>query len=197
VVGEQKSGLQRFFGSDDMSRVVVQVAGSDGAPLFYVDRAAGQQSAIQPPCAIVAPDGSLIGRVEHNTAAFAQSFLAAGGRGMTQAYRLVDAQNRLLCDVTAEPVAIRQRRTYYNGGGVADIGSPYQPGHPYVGDPYAVGGRFYVYTAMNAVQIAHVDTSESGTVTDRFTLQIGYRLPDPLRVLVIASPVAIDLMNGE
>jgi hypothetical protein len=65
----------------------------------------------------VAPDGSLIGRVEHNTAAFAQSFLAAGGRGMTQAYRLVDAQNRLLCDVTAEPVAIRQRGTYYNGGG--------------------------------------------------------------------------------
>jgi hypothetical protein len=197
VVGEQKSALQRFFGNDTMSRVVVQVASPDGAPLFYVDRAAGQQSAIQPPCAVVAPDGSLIGRVEHNTAAFAQSFLAAGGRGMTQAYRLVDAQSRPLCDITAEPVSIRRRPQYYPYFGADAMGAPYRPDWRHTGHPYAVGGRFHVYTDMNGVQIAHVDTSESSTVADRFALQIGYRLPDPLRVLVIASPIAIDLMDGE
>jgi hypothetical protein len=240
VAGEDKGGFARFFGNDDMSRVVLQVSAPGGAPLFYLDRAQGMaQSAVQPPCAVVAPDRSLIGRVEHNTAAFAQSRLATGGQGGQQAYRIVDTGGQPLCDIVAEPefVQMRRERTLGYGTDQSDdrFGNQYgdrfgnqfenQSGFQFgdqdsgfhggfsiggegryddqYGDggyretPEIVGGRYTTYTDMNGVQIAHTDLTQSGMIADRFSLQINYQLPDPLRTLVIASPIAIDLMNGE
>jgi hypothetical protein len=192
VGSEEKGWFRRTFAGDDMSRLVVQVAGPDGAPLFFLDRSPGRpHSVLQPPCAIVAPDGQLIGRVEHNSAALGRSYLQSGGHGIQQAYRLFDAGGQPLGDVMVEPLVVQYRRTmnydFSDNDGVGD--------HDDV-EPRSVGGRYAVYTDMNGLQIATVDLSDSGPVADRFILQIGYRLPDPLRVLVIASPIAIDLMTG-
>jgi hypothetical protein len=182
---EEKKGMfSRFFGSgeDRSVRTVLQMSRPDGAPLFFLDRAARMtQSVSLPPCSVVAPDGTLIGRVEHNTAAFAQSYLATGGRGIQQSYRLVDATGRPLCDVVAEP---KFARTHHHTD--LDGNNDYST--------HMAGGRFATYTDMNGVQIATTDLSQSGSITDRFVLQLTYQLPDPLRTLVIASPIAIDLM---
>jgi hypothetical protein len=179
VGGQKKSALQRFFSTGDRSRIVVQVSRPDGAPLFFVDRGEQQHApsgVMQAPCALVAPDGTLIGHVEHNRQVALQSWGEAGGMGHQQAYRLLDAQGRPLCDVAWEPVRIVTR------GSTAD--------------PHGVGGRFAIYYDMNRVQIARLDADASGIVSERSSLQLQYRLPDPLRVLVIASPIAIDLMSG-
>ncbi|HEV7935728.1 MAG TPA: hypothetical protein VGP70_25865 [Actinomadura sp.] len=172
VMGNRpKTGLGRFFSTgSDRSRVVVQVSRPDGAPLFFVDRAEGQpSSALQPPCAIVTPDGQLIGRVEHNTAAFAASFLQADGMGITQAHRLVDAQGRPMCDITGEAIRVSGLSTERN----------------------LRGGRYSIFTDLQGTEIARVDGG-----ADPYTLQINYQLPEPLRTLVIAAPLALDLMPG-
>src|SRR6476469_4242850 len=51
----------------DLSRAVVRVTGADGTPLLFIDRAEGDPNAFRrPPCAVVAPDGRLHGRVVHD-----------------------------------------------------------------------------------------------------------------------------------
>jgi hypothetical protein len=181
VVGRRKSAIKRFFSAGDTSHVVIQVARPDGAPLFFVDRPARRRAASmaeQPPCFVVAPDGTPIGRMEQNARAFAQSLLHAqrmGEEGFTQAYRLFAAQGGPLCEVTQEPVRVLHR------------------------EPYAarsVGGGFITYTDMNQVQIARLEPRESGSFAKSFSLHLRYRLPDPLCVLVIASPIAMLLMDA-
>ncbi|MBX6766069.1 MAG: hypothetical protein IRY90_02755 [Actinomadura rubrobrunea] len=171
VVGPQpKRGLKRFFSaSPDRSRAVVRADAPDGTPLFFVDRAEGQEmSALEPPCAVVAPDGRLIGRVVHNAAAFAQSFLEGmravpGGRStVQQAHRLLDAQDQPLCDVTWEPVQ--------SGGHLETF----------------IGGNHCVYTDANGTQLARF---EGGV------LRLAFQFPEPLRTLLIASPLAFALMT--
>ena len=168
VVGPQpKNAIQRFLKSGDTSRVVLQVSSPDGTPLFFADRPAYRPSAIRPPCAIVAPDGSLIGRVEHDAAELGRSFLAGGGTGAVTAFKLLDASGHPLGRADFEAVSMRQGIDHR---------------------PIAVGGRYCVYRDMNGVEIAHMDADR------RSTLQLPYSLPDPLRLLVIASPLAFALM---
>lgn len=180
-----KSGFAQFFSdAPDRSRAVVRVDRPDGTPLFFVDRAdGGPVSVQQPPCAVVAPDGQLIGRVEHNTAEFAQSLLqggALGRRGGTfhQAHQLLDAQQQPLCRITWEDV---ERRPLPSG---------------FEQSSRSAGGRFAVYTDMNGTQVARMDTLDSDGAADRFSLQLNFQLPEPMRTLVIASPLALDLMPG-
>jgi hypothetical protein len=181
VAGRRKSAVKRFFSAGDTSQVVVQVTRPDGAPLFFVDRPARQRAAAvaeQPPCFVGAPDGTPIGRMEQNARAFAQSFLRAGRageEGFTQAYQLFAAQGGPLCDVTQEPVKVLHREPYA---------------------AHSVGGEFITYTDMNQVQIARLEPRESGDFAKSFSLRLRYQLPDPLRVLVIASPIAILLMDA-
>lgn len=187
VGGQRKTAFQRFFSTGDTSRLVLQVSRPDGAPLFYVDRAPRQRatSPLQPPCAIMAPDGTQFGRVEHNQAAIVHNYMsashAAHGRygeaqamGEIPAYRLVDGTDQPVCQLTPEPVRYKQTRT----------------GHR----PTTIGGRFFTYTDMKQVPIARLDNDQAVLVSERVTLNLQYRLPDPLRVLVIASPLAIDVM---
>lgn len=183
-----KKGFARFAASlaaeQDRSRVVVQVAQPDGAPLFFVDRAARPPGVWQAPCAVAAPDGQLIGHVEHDAAEVARTRLSGGG--FQQLYRLLDAAQQPLCRIVWEQIRVETRvynrhmDTFLDNDDIS---------------PRLAGGRFAMFTDMNGVQIAHLDISESGVKTDRFTLQIGYQLPEPLRTLVIAAPLAMDLMN--
>lgn len=169
VGGVRKSAFQRFFSSSDKSRVVLQVADTAGVPLFVLDRAevVPGAGARQPPCAVVAPDGTLIGRVEHDVQAMHRS-----APEVTYAYRLVDAAGRVLCDVVREPVRI---------GMTVDN---------------ETGGRYAVYTDTNGVEIAHLETGNTKVLADRSTLRLLYQLPDPLRTLVVAYPIAWDLMHS-
>jgi hypothetical protein len=187
VGGQQKSAFRRFFSTGDTARLVVQVSGPDGTPLFSIDRAPQQQvSAIQPPCAIMAPNGAQLGRVEHNAATLGHH-LAAGllhmqrrygeaeNMGEIPAYTLIDAANQPLCRLT--PEAIKYERQMFDS------------------TPNPIGRRFFTYTDMNQVPIARLNNDESGDViSERTELQLQFQLPDPLRVLVIASPIAIDIM---
>lgn len=183
VAGRRKSAVKRFFSAGDRSQVVVQVTRPDGAPLFFVDRPAQQGAAAmarQPPCFIVAPDGTPIGRMEQNSRAFAQSFLQArstGQEGYTQAYQLFAAQGgQPLCELTQEPVRVQYRDPR--------------------GTAHSVGGTFVTYTDMNQVQIARLEPRDAGSFAKSVSLQLQYQLPDPLRVLVIASPIAMLLMGA-
>lgn len=161
-----KNALQRFLRSGDTSRVVLQVTAPDGVPLFFADRPAYQPSIVKPPCAIVAPEGSLIGRVEHDTAGYARHLLDSGFGEVVHVFKLMDASGRQLASATYEGITRRQ-------GAV---------------DQYAVGGRYCVYTDMNGTEIGRLDVGK------RSTLRLPYLLPDPLRLLVIASPLAFGLL---
>jgi hypothetical protein len=180
VAGKKKSAFKQFFSPGDKSRLAVQVCRPDGAPVFVVDRPARQQAAAlatQPPCFVVTPDGNLIGRMEQSTRAFSQSWqqaMSAGREGYTQAYQLFDAQGQPLCDMTQEPVEVVSR---YPSERVQ-----------------SVGGNFVSYTDVNQMQIARLEFLDSGSFSKRLSLQLQFRLPDPLRVLVLASPIAMLLM---
>jgi hypothetical protein len=58
------------------------------------------------------------------------------------------------------------------------------------------GGRYAEFTDMNGTQIAYLDISQSDGKTDRFALQLCYRLPEPLWTLAIATPIAAGLVPG-
>ncbi|TDD28594.1 hypothetical protein E1287_32480 [Actinomadura sp. KC06] len=167
LIGMFSSGLKD-------ARVVVQVSGLDGAPLFYVDRQDGA------PVAIVAPDGTVIGRFQYDLVGVAQQMAGGGvGRGMLGAlagaaamrHRLLDSADRPLCELAWE-----MRRT----GAAENV--------RWV--PVACD-----YTDMNGQRIARADVKEA-TFKDRYSLQLMYQLPDPLRTLVIASPLAFDLTRS-
>lgn len=181
VAGRRKSAVKRFFSAGDTSQVVIQVTRPDGAPLFFVDRPAQRQAAAmarQPPCFVVAPDGTPIGRMEQNSRAFAQSLLRAGRageEGFTQAYQLFAAQGGPLFDMTQEPVKVLHREPYA---------------------AHSVGGGFITYTDMNRVEIARLEPRASGGFAKSFSLRLRYRLPDPLHMLVIAAPIAMLLMDA-
>ncbi|WP_165964021.1 hypothetical protein [Actinomadura sp. KC216] len=170
-----RKGLMGMFGSGlKDARVVVQVAGLDGAPLFYVDHQDGA------PVAVVAPDGTVIGRFQYDLAGVARQMAGGGaGRGMLGAlagaaamrHRLLDASDRPLCELAWE-----MRRT--------------GAGENLRWVPVACD-----YTDMNRQRIAHADVKEA-TFKDRYALQLMYQLPEPLRTLVIASPLAFDLTRS-
>ncbi|WP_329519271.1 hypothetical protein [Spirillospora sp. NBC_01491] len=174
AAGERpRKGLLGRFGSGPANaRVVVQVSGLDGAPLFFVDRAPDS------PVAIVAPDGTLIGRFAEDTAAFARSHLEGrsrlpGGRSdFNQAQQLLDAGGTPLCSITWEPTYV---------GGVID---------------HAVGGRACAYTDPDGTELARMERARNQWSGDRYVLHLPFRLPDPLRTLVIASPIAFDLSRS-
>jgi hypothetical protein len=189
VGGKKKNKFQRLFGTGETSRLIVQVSGPDGTPLFFVDRAARQQvTALQPPCVITAADGAQVGRIEHNTASAVHDFGQASPKmrhrydeaeatGELPAYRLVDAANQTLCELT--PEAIKYVRRQFDS------------------TPDTIGRRFITYTDVNQVQIARLNNDESAAMlSERTALQLQFQLPDPLRVLVIASPIAIDIMTS-
>jgi hypothetical protein len=181
VAGAQpRRGLGRMFSTaPDTSRAVVQVAQPDGTPLFFVDRAEQRdQLPVPPPCAIVAPGGQLIGRFEFNTRKWAQSHLEGQSRflggvhSFARAQLLFDAYQRQLCDITWEKTRLG---ILEHGGGV--------------------GGRYCTFTDMNGVAIAQLD-DETDSSKLRFSLQLRYQLPEPLRTLVIAMPVGLGLWGS-
>ncbi|MFG2006572.1 hypothetical protein ACGFNU_46245 [Spirillospora sp. NPDC048911] len=167
-----RKGPLSLFGSGlQGARVVVQVSGLDGAPLFYVDR---QDAA---PVAIVAPDTTLIGRLveARPQAAPGAGFRAAvhavlAQAGPAQTHHLMDAHDRPLAtvnwDMRVEGASEHRRWV-------------------------AVGGAF---SAPNGQRIARVDIREAA-FKDQYTLHLHHRLPEPLRTLVIATPLAFDLIR--
>jgi hypothetical protein len=162
IVGMFASGLKD-------ARVVVQVGGVDGVPLFYVDHQDGA------PTAVVAPDGTVIGRLVHDRLGVAREMTAAGMAGRVlgrrapaMRHRLLDAADRTVCELdwTLRPSGDAENRHWI---------------------PVACD-----YTDANGTHIAHADVRQA-TFKDRYVLQITYQLPEPLRTLVIASPLAYDL----
>ncbi|MFI0450881.1 hypothetical protein [Actinomadura sp. 6N118] len=167
-----RKGPLSLFGSGlQGARVVVQVSHLDGTPLFYVDR---QDAA---PVAIVAPDGTLIGRLVE---ARAQHTPGAGFRaavhavlsqaGPAQAHHLMDAYDR--------PQAMVNWDMRVEGG---------SENRRWV----AVGGTFSV---PNGQQIARIDIREAA-FKDQYTLHVYDQFLDPLRTLVVAAPLAFDLIR--
>jgi hypothetical protein len=175
-----RKGLLAMFGSGlDDARVVVQVVGLDGAPLFYVDHQDGA------PVAIVAPDGKVIGRFVYDVVGVAQRIaptgLASGAANMAgmafgftpppMTHRLVDAHDRPLCQLDWT----LQRR-----GHGEDL-------------RWVVVGC--TCTDMRGRQIAQMEV-QAATFKDRYILRLHYQLPEPVRTLVIASPLAFDLTQS-
>jgi hypothetical protein len=173
-----KTGFAAFAATlaaeQDRSRVVVQVARPDGTPLFFVDRAAATPG-IKPPCAVVAPDGQLIGSVQYENAEVARNRLASRGTNQ-HLYQLLDAEQRPLCRIEWEPMRLVGRSSE---------------------ETHWEGGRYASFIDMNRTQIAYLDISASGVKTDRFALQLGFQFPEPLRTLVIAAPLSMDLISPD
>ncbi|MFC4052036.1 hypothetical protein ACFOY4_20300 [Actinomadura syzygii] len=169
-----RKGLLGMFGSGlKNARVVVQVGGLDGAPLFYVDHQDGA------PVAVVAPGGQVIGRFQYDLQGVAQQMAAGGvmgavfGRAAAMRHRLLDGADRPLCELAWE---MRQ------------VGTPGDNTLRWI----PVGCD---YTDVNGQLIAHADVREA-TFKDRYVLQLMYQLPEPLRTMVIASPLAFDLTRS-
>lgn len=156
------------------ARVVVQVCGADGVPLFYVDHQDGA------PTAVVAVDGGVIGRLVYDRLGVAQEMSAGGvaagtmrmafGRPVLR-HRLEDPGNRVLCELVW---------TFRPRGDVDD-----RQWNPKACD----------YVDPHGTHIAHADVHPA-TFRDRYVLRLAYQLPEPLRTLVVASPLAYDLSQS-
>jgi hypothetical protein len=87
-----RKGLLGIYGSGlGDARVVLEVGGPDGAPLFYLDRKGDS------PVAIVGADGAVIGRFVYDVAGTARSGMGRGRFGLpgaALAHRLWDARDR-------------------------------------------------------------------------------------------------------
>lgn len=176
VAGPQpRRGLKALLGSGvHNARCVVQVGMPGGPPLFYVDHQGGA------PTAIVAPDGTVLGRLVHDLAGTAfqgptavQVLTGGAAASSTVAYRLVDAQDRPVCQLDFH---LELRGMGNDSGGKWIL----------VGCTIA---------DMNDQKIAEMDI-KPGMFKDRYTLHLLYQLSEPLRTLVIASPLAFDLSQS-
>ncbi|WP_242909095.1 hypothetical protein [Actinomadura terrae] len=170
-----RKGLLSVFGSGvGDARVVVQVGYADGTPAFFVDRQGGS------PVAIVAPDGTLIGRYDEDRTATARQMASSGGIlsnvARIAAGAMSPAQRNRLLDAAGRPLCVLDWTFRHNH----DPDNPRW--HPVQSD----------YTDLNGVQIARLDVRE-GMHKDQYQLQFLYQLPEPLRTLAIASPLAFDL----
>jgi hypothetical protein len=171
-----RKGFLGMFGSGlKDARMVVQVSGCDGAPLFYVDYQDGASAAV------VAPDGTVVGRFSDDRLAVAQEMAVGGAAGMARRalgaaapvmkHCLVDADDRTVCELhwRFKPVGDVEDRRWV---------------------PVACD-----YTDVNGQRIAQVHVRQA-TFKDCYVLQLMYQLPEPLRMLVIASPLAYDLSRS-
>ncbi|XVQ14252.1 hypothetical protein ACQP1W_17420 [Spirillospora sp. CA-255316] len=162
-----RKGLLGIYGSGlGDARVVLEVGGPDGAPMFYVDRKGGS------PVAIVAADGAVIGRFVYDVAATARSMLSGsrfGFPGAALAHRLWDARDRPVGEIDWE----------VKGNGSGRVLE-------------ALGG---VCTDMDGGEVAKVEVREK-TFKDRYTLRFLSDPPEPLRTLVVAMPLALDLTRS-
>jgi hypothetical protein len=104
VVGPQRAGgLAGWAASVATSgigkeRTVLRVDRPDGSPVLFVDRAEKLPGVPVAPAAIVAPDGQVIGRIQHRLIP-----------PNVNAYGLLDPYGRLLCEATADPLEIFHR----------------------------------------------------------------------------------------
>lgn len=179
VAGKKpRKGLLAMFGSGvGDARVVVEVVDMNGGPVFFVDR---QGQAV----AVVAPDGNVIGRFVHDLVGDAQrtvpdgiasgvAHMAGTVLGFTApalTHRLMDAYDRPLCELdwTLRPVGTGEDLRWVPVGCAC--------------------------SDMRGQQIAEMDVREA-TFKDRYTLRLFYQLPEPMRTLLVASPLAFDLIR--
>lgn len=169
--------MSMFTGGVADGRLVVQVGAPDGTLLFYVDHFGGS------PTAIVGASGAVIGRLAEDryitanrmySGSIAGSFarVVGGAVDAGESYRLQDAADRSLCEVH-----VKLRRTGNHMGEDMDVS-------------WRVVGALFI--DMNGTQLASVRI-HGGVRTDRYHLWFHYRLPEPLRTLVSATPLALDL----
>jgi len=160
------------------ARVIVQVRDPDGTPAFFVDRQDGA------PVAIVAPDGALIGRFgDDDAASWQQSAANTAGRAPGLSFML------------SGPVrpAMIQRLTDPAGSPLCELHWEFRQGT-------VDGNRSWLptgcaYNGPNGQQIARLDYGQAKR-KDSYVLRLLGRLPEPLRTLVIASPLAFDLSRS-
>jgi hypothetical protein len=174
-----RKGLLAMFGSGVKdARVVIQVGDLNGTPVFFVDRKGDL-------VAIVAPDGNLIGRFVYDLVGVAQRTapdgIASGAAHMAGVvlgstapaltHRLLDAGDRPLCqlDWTLKPVGTYEDRRWVPVGCTC--------------------------SDMHGQQVAQLDVREA-TFKDRYILRLLDQVPEPMRTLVVASPLAFDLTRS-
>ncbi|MEW2359624.1 hypothetical protein [Spirillospora sp. NPDC029432] len=165
-----RKGLLGLAGSGlGDARVVLQVSGTDGAPLFYVDRKGGC------PVAIVGSGGDVIGRFVGDVAGTSRAKVDSSRFGLPGAglvHRLWDARDRPVGEV-AWKVKTAQAATALE----------------------VLGG---VCVDMDGTRTAEIEVQER-KFKDRYTLRIPPGLPgppEPLRTLVRAVPLALDLTRS-
>jgi len=152
----------------DESRVVVRVADPGGATLFFVDRIGTPADGTPDHVLVVAGDGqTMIGSLALATQSARSAFriVRGGGFGGT-AYAIRDAQGQEIGRATRQP---------------APPGTPEL--HLTVTD-----GQGAEVGRLNATQSAY------GERRRRWELQWANWPQDPLRMLVMASPIAIELL---
>lgn len=174
--------FRRNFSSGDkytQPRIVLRVD-APGGPLFFVDRADMPQSSamryVHPaPCAVVAPDGRVLGRIIYDTRSQALGRLADGG--IRDKFHLLDDQNRPLCTVLWE--RLEQRQSYSDAAGVQSHWS---------------GGRYCDFTDARGAGVGRYDRGEGRY--DEGDLTIACQLPQPLHSLVGAAPIGMALLRA-
>ncbi|MFC9973777.1 hypothetical protein ACFVH6_23055 [Spirillospora sp. NPDC127200] len=168
VSGPRPKGgaLTWFTGAKLVGELTLQVTAPDGAPLFALHRLTGPER----PIVLTAPDGTEIGRRLLDPQASAQSMLEGWGKVGNHRFQefedLLDPQGGRLCRIAWEEV-----RT---GNATREA-------------------RHCLFLDRQGDELARVDRDEATFYKDRYKLTLHRPLPEPLRTLVIASPLAIDL----
>ena len=188
VMGDKEKGWLKSVmssGEELRGRAVVRIDAPDGTPLFFVDRTAdepgGAARVAGPSITVVAPDGTLIGRVETNlqllaeTAAEGMPSFPGMGHSYTAGSRVFDASGQHIMNVVWEEVQIDYHHNWSSDG-----------------TEMRTGGRFCVISDTKGVDLARMDDN-SNNRKDKYELTLNFQLPEPLRTLAIATPVVIDL----
>ena len=173
-----RTGFLALFGSGlGKSRLVVRVTDPGGGPLFFVDYQPGA------PPAVVGPDGAVVGRMVKDRLGMARNMLPAGGNPLGAVLRTAVGMNpgmrHRLVDAAGRPLCALAWRMRWTGSGQNRRLRPM--GCEYLGP--------------NGQRLAHLNVREGG-FKDRYELRLMYDLPQPLRTLAVAVPLAFDLTRS-
>ncbi|HEY1177576.1 MAG TPA: hypothetical protein VGF17_15570 [Phytomonospora sp.] len=168
-----RKGISKFFEPGDFvgdrPHVALRVDDAAGTPMFYLDRQPGQVSVAQIPVTVQAANGMVYGRVEHNTAKYIQSVAPSMMTAPITGW-VAGAQSHRLVDAHGTPVCEVAWEEFA---------------------ARAEGGRTHGASQVAFLDAKGVMVAEYG---DEGILRLLYQLPEPMRTLILAAPVALTLM---
>ncbi|WP_119731407.1 hypothetical protein [Thermomonospora amylolytica] len=179
-----------FGGADCSSAMTLNVSSPDGAPLFTLHRyASANRKNMQTRCRLSGGSGDLLGSIKIvpdeivglSASPFSPSYT------FRRRYLLHGSDGRLVGEAVSTPIKVRPRATGDTDDGDVDGGGGV------VGTVVSTG-EHYVIGDASQQELARYEGTRRGLPKKNSTLRVRPDLPADLRPLVLAVPLAMDLL---